>query len=267
MVDPPGAGKSAVRACRRTAGARPRGGTDRLKRKRGVFLFGSSRLGLIAPAAAQVVSCLSPMLRVALLLLSAASASCLRVPPVAAGQRAILPYAARRCADPRAAVADISSTAEFEAALKDAGDALVVVDYSTSWCGPCKIIAPKYDEMSEKYTSVKFLKVCARARELESEQASLGGVGGAFSSEAFRQPAPLLRSRRAGLCLRCFYDRAALAALAATLSCSPPPTPATSVAVSSSPRKTPLTWQPQISAGHPRRRALSQPSPRKTPRT
>ena len=70
---------------------------------------------------------------------------------------------APRAAAPLAVVEDISSTEEFEAALKEAGDALVVVDYSTSWCGPCKIIAPKFDEMSEKYTSVKFLKVRANA--------------------------------------------------------------------------------------------------------
>jgi len=70
---------------------------------------------------------------------------------------------APRAAAPLAVVEDISSTEEFEAALKEAGDALVVVDYSTSWCGPCKIIAPKFDEMSEKYTSVKFLKVMGDA--------------------------------------------------------------------------------------------------------
>jgi thiol-disulfide isomerase/thioredoxin len=58
-------------------------------------------------------------------------------------------------------VIDISSADEFDEALKTAGDSLVVVDYSTSWCGPCKIIAPKFDELSEKYTNVAFLKVRA----------------------------------------------------------------------------------------------------------
>ena len=58
-----------------------------------------------------------------------------------------------------AEVADISSTEEFEKALDAAGDSLVVVDYSTSWCGPCKIIAPKFDAFSEQYSSVSFLKV------------------------------------------------------------------------------------------------------------
>ncbi|KAL1507394.1 hypothetical protein AB1Y20_008236 [Prymnesium parvum] len=58
-----------------------------------------------------------------------------------------------------AVVIDISSTEEFNAALENAGDSLVVVDYSTSWCGPCKIIAPKFDELSETYKDVSFLKV------------------------------------------------------------------------------------------------------------
>ena len=58
-----------------------------------------------------------------------------------------------------AVVVDITSTDEFNNALETAGDSLVVIDYSTSWCGPCKIIAPKYDELSEQYKNVAFLKV------------------------------------------------------------------------------------------------------------
>ena len=36
------------------------------------------------------------------------------------------------------AVIDIGSEAAFDKTLKDSGNALVVVDYSTTWCGPCK---------------------------------------------------------------------------------------------------------------------------------
>ena len=67
--------------------------------------------------------------------------------------------ATRSAAPPVAIVIDIGTTDEFNDALEGAGDSLVVVDYSTSWCGPCKIIAPKFDEFSEKYSSVAFLKV------------------------------------------------------------------------------------------------------------
>lgn len=43
--------------------------------------------------------------------------------------------------------------------LKAADGSLVVVDYSTSWCGPCKAIAPVFEEMSEKHADVVFVKV------------------------------------------------------------------------------------------------------------
>lgn len=36
------------------------------------------------------------------------------------------------------AVIDIGSEAAFDKTIKSAGSALVIVDYSTTWCGPCK---------------------------------------------------------------------------------------------------------------------------------
>ena len=80
-------------------------------------------------------------------------------PPVTATARP----RARRHASPCALVVSIGSTEEFNQALETAGESLVVIDYSTSWCGPCKIIAPKFEEMSEKYTKVAFLKVMGDA--------------------------------------------------------------------------------------------------------
>ena len=73
---------------------------------------------------------------------------------------AFVPSAMSRAA-PRSlmAVADIDSEAKFDDAISGAGDKLVVVDYSTTWCGPCKVIAPKFDELSDKYSDSIFLKV------------------------------------------------------------------------------------------------------------
>lgn len=57
------------------------------------------------------------------------------------------------------AVVDIDGEASFDKTISSAGGSLVVVDYSTTWCGPCKVIAPKFDEFSEKYPDAVFLKV------------------------------------------------------------------------------------------------------------
>ena len=43
--------------------------------------------------------------------------------------------------------------------VKAAGDKAVVVDMYTQWCGPCKVMAPKFQELSEKYLDVVFLKL------------------------------------------------------------------------------------------------------------
>ncbi|KAI3807818.1 hypothetical protein L1987_23753 [Smallanthus sonchifolius] len=40
-----------------------------------------------------------------------------------------------------------------------AGDKTVVLDMYTQWCGPCKIMAPKFQELAEKYLDVVFLKL------------------------------------------------------------------------------------------------------------
>eukprot|EP00188_Purpureofilum_apyrenoidigerum_P004881 Plantae.Rhodophyta-Purpureofilum_apyrenoidigerum.ctg58723.p1 GENE.Plantae.Rhodophyta-Purpureofilum_apyrenoidigerum.ctg58723~~Plantae.Rhodophyta-Purpureofilum_apyrenoidigerum.ctg58723.p1 ORF type:complete len:159 (+),score=41.53 Plantae.Rhodophyta-Purpureofilum_apyrenoidigerum.ctg58723:54-479(+) len=59
----------------------------------------------------------------------------------------------------RMAVSEVASKEELNKVLDSAGESLVVIDYSTSWCGPCKIIAPKFEAMSEDYEDVVFLKV------------------------------------------------------------------------------------------------------------
>jgi thioredoxin 1 len=49
----------------------------------------------------------------------------------------------------------------FENILKESEGKLIVVDFSASWCMPCKMIAPMFDEManSDEYKDIIFVKI------------------------------------------------------------------------------------------------------------
>ena len=73
----------------------------------------------------------------------------------------------RRAVTPRAgparrgAVVEVTDAEAFKTKLEEAKKAkrLTVVDFTASWCGPCKRVAPRYAELSLKYGDVAFLKV------------------------------------------------------------------------------------------------------------
>ena len=51
----------------------------------------------------------------------------------------------------------LSSEIQFESILQS--NPLVVVDFTATWCGPCKVVAPKFEALGEKYKDVVFVKI------------------------------------------------------------------------------------------------------------
>lgn len=76
----------------------------------------------------------------------------------------------------RMLVLDATSTSEMDQILQSADENLVVVDYSTSWCGPCKKFAPVFEELSDKYKDVVFVKVMGDATAESSELMKREGI-------------------------------------------------------------------------------------------
>ncbi|CBJ29912.1 flagellar outer arm dynein 14 kDa light chain LC5 [Ectocarpus siliculosus] len=77
---------------------------------------------------------------------------------------------------PRTTLAAIGSFAELDKLTSDNKDKLVVVDYSTTWCGPCKMILPKFEKLAEQYSDAVFVKVIGDSTNDASQLMKREGV-------------------------------------------------------------------------------------------
>ncbi|VDK44765.1 unnamed protein product [Anisakis simplex] len=53
----------------------------------------------------------------------------------------------------------ISDDYSLSSHLSEAGSKLVVIDFYADWCGPCRYIAPIFEQFSQQYTEAVFVKV------------------------------------------------------------------------------------------------------------
>lgn len=59
----------------------------------------------------------------------------------------------------------------------------IVVDFFAEWCGPCKVIAPKFAELAGQHPNIKFVKIDV---DQEEELAAEIGVQAMPSFAGFR---------------------------------------------------------------------------------
>ena len=65
----------------------------------------------------------------------------------------------------------LADIAEYNAAI--AGEGLVVVDFTATWCPPCQMIGPKFVALDGKYEGVTLFKVDVDAN---AEAATAAGI-------------------------------------------------------------------------------------------
>jgi thioredoxin 1 len=51
---------------------------------------------------------------------------------------------------------EISGFKHFETCIKN--HLIVIVDVYATWCGPCKILTPEFEQLAKRYPNIKFMK-------------------------------------------------------------------------------------------------------------
>lgn len=51
----------------------------------------------------------------------------------------------------------VSTEQEYNMILES--NKVVVVDFTATWCGPCRMVTPKFEELADDYPYFKFIKV------------------------------------------------------------------------------------------------------------
>ncbi|KAK0549814.1 hypothetical protein OC846_000281 [Tilletia horrida] len=64
-------------------------------------------------------------------------------------------------------VTALNTYEEFESYIKQ--NKVVLIDFWATWCGPCRMISPIFEKLSEQHGNVKFAKIDVDANDAGSK--------------------------------------------------------------------------------------------------
>mmetsp|Transcript_21912 Transcript_21912/g.19456 ORF Transcript_21912/g.19456 Transcript_21912/m.19456 type:complete len:106 (+) Transcript_21912:36-353(+) len=71
---------------------------------------------------------------------------------------------------------ELETKEEYDELLTENSDKLVVIDFFAAWCGPCKIIGPKFVGMEGDFPDAIFVKVDVDENEETAEELEIEGM-------------------------------------------------------------------------------------------